>query len=264
MINTEKQSNNGRVSIGDIIIVLVLAMLWFLLVQVSDSFVIVAMSGLAWFIVAMFFISKYTGVLSYLKLLKPTWTISYLISVPIWYLVFAILPQVKGSSLASTISQEGINLLSKILPMNIIEWFLNSWMFGSTESLLAILLIAIFIGVASSKSRFKTNNKGTIAAIFIVVGFMALLHTGIALLQDKGLGVTITLIHQLVSFFIMVIIGIFLHAPGLIASHVAKNDIVFGFTYVSIIFCVILDIISLISSKRNPENKIIKKIGGFS
>jgi len=254
----------GGVTLGDIIFVLLVAMGWFFLVQVSSSFVVIAMSGVAWFMVTIYIISRFTGFLSYMKLLRPTWTISYLISLPIWLLMFAVLPVQK---LPSAITEGASYFLDKIIPPATMDWVVNSLFFAITESLLIVFLISLFIGVAMKKNGRLTreNKRGQLAAIFLVVGFASLLHTGVALnMAEAGqFSLTVVLVHQLVAFFIMAIMGMIFGAPGIIAPHMAKNDLVYasvGLWWISLLICIIMDIIAVFSSGGSKKEAINKEL----
>ena len=257
--------SKGGVSLGDIIFVLLIAMGWFFLVQVSSSFVVIAMSGLAWFMVTLYIISRFTGFLNYMKLLRPTWTISYLVSLPIWLLMFAILPVQK---LPSAITEGATYFLDKIIPPPVMDWVVNSLFFAITESLLIVFLISLFIGVAmKNKGRLtKENKNGQLAAIFLVVGFASLLHTGVALnMADAGqFSFTVVLVHQLISFFIMVMLGMVFGAPGIIAPHMAKNDLVYasvGLWWISLLICIVMDIVSIFSSGGKVKKVVNEQLG---
>ena len=256
--------NKGGVTLGDIIFVLLIAMGWFFLVQVSSSFVVIAMSGVAWFMVTIYIISRFTGFLSYMKLLRPTWTMSYLISLPIWLLMFAILPIQK---LPSAITEGSRYFLDQIIPPATMDWVVNSLFFAITESLLVVFLISLFIGVAMKKNGRLTreNKRGQLAAIFLVVGFASLLHTGVALnMAEAGqFSLTVVLVHQLVAFFIMAIMGMIFGAPGIIAPHMAKNDLVYasvGLWWISLGICIVMDIISIFSPGGKKKNIINEKV----
>jgi len=257
------------VSTGDIIIVLLISMAWFFLVQVSSSFVVVAMSGVAWFMVAIYIISRFTGFLSYMRLSKPTWTISYLISIPIWMLLFSVLPAQK---LPSAITEGSKYILDQIIPPQVLDWMVNSLFFGITESLLIVFLVAFFIGIAVKKSGKMNigNSKGELAAIIFVAAFSALLHTGVALLSASSgnFNLTTVLIHQLVAFFIMIILGMFFGAPGIIAPHIAKNDLVYsavGLWWVSLLICIIIDLTALFAGGKGGAKRQIKDtVGRFT
>lgn len=270
MVATTQKEGGRGVSLGDIVLVTILAMAWFFLVQVSSSFVIVGMMAIAWFMVSIYVISRFTGFLSYIKLLVPTWTMSYLISLPIWFLLFAVLPEkATSSSIASTITEQGKYLIDKIIPIQYLDWIINSPFFAITESLIVVFLVALFFGVAySGKKLGKDNKSGQLAAIFLVAGFASMLHTGVALMRASSgdFSFTVVLIHQLIAFFVMIILGLVFGAPGVIAPHMAKNDIVYaasGLWWVSLLICILLDIISLISAGKSGTSKL-KKIGGFT
>lgn len=266
MVATERTKSSG-VNFVDITVVLLLAMLWFFVVQVSPTPIVIAMSGVIWFLLTIMVVSRFTGFLSYLKLTKPTWTISYFISIPIWQIVFAFLPQEK---LSSAVSNEGSTaIIGKIVPEYIFNWGVNSFMFAFTESLLIVFLVSFFIGVAINKSRLAGQNKsGQIYAILLVAGFASLLHTAVAIsLKEAGtFSITVVLVHQLVAFFIMIIMGMFFGAPAIISSHIAKNDLVNaigGLMWISIIFCIIMDVVSMIVSPRE-KNTLISKERNFT
>jgi hypothetical protein len=257
-------SNSKGVTIADIVIVLLLTMAWFFLVQVSSSFVVVAMSGAAWFLVAIYIISKFTGFLSFMKLTTPTWTISYLISLPIWLLLFSILPVNK---LPSAVAEGSKYILDQLIPARVMDWMINSLFFAITESLIVVFLFAFFIGLTLNKTQGMgtRNKKGQLAAIIFIASFAAILHTGIALISSAsgGYSLTTVLIHQLVAFFVMIIMGFFLGAPGIIAPHMAKDDLVYadvGLWWVSLLICIIIDIYSLIANKKEGNKQLISKI----
>lgn len=257
------------VTLGDIIFVVIIAMIWFFLVQVSASFIIVAMSGLAWVMVSIYIISRFTGFLSYIKVLKPTWTIGYFASLPIWFLLNLFLPEKK---LPSAITEGATYTLSSIIPSNVLEWFVNSDMFAITESLLVGLLMALFIGIALRKSSGRlvgsSNRGGQLASIFLVAGFSALLHTGIALARMNAgeFSLTIVLVHQLIAFFVMIMFGMFFGLPSVISSHMSKNDIVYasyGFAWINVLICIVMDLISMFSKGKKSALSSIKNLGSF-
>jgi len=262
-------SKEGGVTLGDIIFVTIIAMMWFFLVQVSASFVIVAMSGLAWVLVSIYIMSKFTGFLSFMKILKPTWTIGYLITLPIWYLLYAILPE---KQLPSAITEGATYTLSSLIPQNFLEWWVNSGLFAITESLLVGFLIALFIGVAVKSSSGKTlgssNKSGQLASIIMVASFSALIHTGVALARMNAgeFSLSVVLIHQLITFFILIILGLFLGLPAVISGHMSKNDIVyasFGFWWISLLICIIMDAISIFSSGKKNAFQSFKNLSSF-
>ncbi len=270
MVNTlGGKENNEGVTIGDITFVTVIAMMWFFLVQVSGSLVIVAMSGLAWVMVSIYMISRFTGFLSYLKVLRPTWTIGYLITIPVWFILYAILPEQK---LPSAITEGATYTLSSLIDKNFLEWWVNSGLFAITESLLVGFLMALLMGVALKKSGGRTmgasNKSGQFASILVVAGFSALLHTGIALARANAgqFSLSVVLIHQLITFFILIIAGLFFGMPAVISGHMSKNDIVYasyGFWWISLLICIIMDLISIFKGGKKEAIKSIKGIGGF-
>jgi len=266
MTNTERSKGSG-INFIDITVVLLIAMLWFFVVQISPTPIIIAMSSVAWFVLVVFILSRFTGFLSWMKLTRPTWTITYLISVPIWYILFSFLPQEKIASAVSSGVATGV--IGRIIPEYVFNWFVNGWLFAFTESLLVAFLAAFFIGIALKKStNINVNRSGQFYAIIFVVGFAALLHTAIAYLMAEAgtFSVTTVLLHQFVSFFVMVILGMFFGAPGIIASHIAKNDLVLavgGLNLFSIGFCIVMDIISFVVSPKS-ETKLISKEASFT
>jgi hypothetical protein len=271
MVSIKRGSNSQGVSFVDISIVLALAMLWLFIAQISPTPIVIAMMSVSFFLSAVFIISRFTGFLSYLKLTRPTWTISYLGSLPIWYILFSILPENKSaaSSLASSVADSTSSIVGKIIPDYVYNWFVNGELFAFTESLILGFLLAFFIGVAFERAGPKReNNAGQFWAIVLISSFAAILHTAIAFLlaEEGSFSVSVVLVHQLVSFFVMALGGIFFGMPGIIAPHLAKNDIVFatpGLMLWTIAFCILLDIVSVIFSSKE-ERKIVKTNTNFS
>jgi hypothetical protein len=201
-----------------------------------------------------------------MKLTTPTWTISYLISLPIWLLLFSVLP---ANKLPSAVTEGSKYILDKLISPQVLDWMVNSLFFAITESLIVVFLFAFFIGITvrGSQKINQTNKRGQLATIVFVAAFVALLHTGIAIVSSVsgGYNLTIVLVHQLVAFFIMIIMGSFLGAPGIIAPHMAKNDLVYasvGLWWVSLLICILIDAYSLITNKRAGNKQLISKIKG--
>lgn len=251
----------------DITLLFILFMLWFFIGQVWKDNLVGYMLTITGLMISIYVISSFTGFLSWIKLTVPTWTISAFISVLVWKFYLSIIP-IKGgvsSTLTESIS-EGI--LTQIFnPDNIIR-LLQIVLFVSTESLLMIVLFALFRGVST---RYKKNlnpqqlRKASIAPLIIIGGFGGLIHTQIAnqLAQAGVIDFQISLWQQFLSFFIFGFTAIVFGAPGLITSHWIKNMIIYGtlpWWYGSFIFFVLMDIASLTIQGKSVQDITKQKL----
>lgn len=257
--------NNGKGSTGvnwlDMTFIIILFMSWLFITQVWESNLAVTLFSLTGLLLSVYIISRLSGFLQFIKISIPTWSISGLISIPLMFLLLAIIPSkssVAGSSIAEKIT-EGV--LSQFFSQNGIVRFIQIYLIPITESLFIIFILAFFLGVASRKGQnFNSSSKKSIAPLFMMGGFGALLHTSIAEALEKEGTITfgVSLGQQFLSFFLFAFMGLFLFAPAIITSHVIKNLIVFGtfgWWIGTFAFFIIMDLAIITLTKNNSQQK---------
>ena len=181
----------------------------------------VLMTSLAGISLVFYFIGIFSKRLSPLKIVSPLMLIVGLISLPIW-LVYNIFLPLTSSVLVS----EGIqNYLIVFMGVDSFNWLTHVWMFATVESLFLGIMLFFF-------TVFSNTTKGSpilIPVFLIINGFMALLHTGVAMaLQPQGLDFGVVLTHQFVTFFILSVMFFFAGTAGAISAHQVKNQMALG------------------------------------
>ena len=248
--------NISSITFLDISLILLLLMSWILVSQVWADPIVNTMLTLSAVGLVLYIIAKFTGFLNFMKLTIPTWTISGLISLPIWYFYLTIIPTSGGTGASSLSDSITEGVLSRFFNPDSIVRFMQIIMFPSTESLWVIFLFAFFLGVALRKHKgvLQGHQSSAIGPLVIVSAFWSLLHSSVAeKLQKSGvIDFDISLWQQFLSFFIFIATGIVFLAPGIVSSHVVKNLIVFGdatwFIGIFLIF-ILLDVLSVTLSK---------------
>jgi len=229
------------------------------------------MLGVSGVVLSIYLISRFTGALSFLELTRPFWTVSALVSIVIWNLVFAMLPVSSSSSTGATqaISR---NMLEYFVSPDVATNFLQSWLFPVTESLLVAVVVAFFVGVAYKRGlgNPKRAGLGIVGAVLIGSVFGAILHISIAVtLAESGtVSPMVLFAHQLLSFFIFIAMGVFtpFGAVAIISSHIIKNALVFATPAIWIaIFSIfiLLDVLSYIFAHKKEKSGYIQSINAF-
>ena len=250
----------------DITLIVVLLMIWFLINQVWNDSLAGLMFSLSSLILGLYLTARFTGFLQYIKLSVPTWTISALIAIPVWAFYLTVIPSQSTSSISSENLTQGI-LTQFFNPDDIIR-FMQIWLFPFTESLFIIFLFAFFIGVAvrGLKPELGHKKQNTIIPLFIVASFGSLIHISVASKLEKSgiIKLGASLWQQFLSFFIFAFWGILFLAPGIITSHIVKNNLIFGTFgwWIGIFsFCVAMDVGSIIINRK--QGLSLKSVNQF-
>lgn len=268
MAKVFKKRQGGGVEYVDTAFIILVVMAWVFIANAWKDPLASTMLVVSVFACSFYLVAQYTGVLKSLELTRPFWTISGLLSIPIWYITFLILPAPAGSYIAP----QGIeNTLVFFLGGKGTEIFVQT-MFVIVESIMAGVIGGFFIGVG--KERAKTRKKqefNIIAVILMVAIFMALAHINfvVRVAQAGVYNPYILFGHQVLVFGILMI-GLVLTPfgmPWLIAAHMTKTVLLvvaFGNIWawiVLIAFYIIMDIASYyLGSKK--ERQSYSQMGG--
>jgi len=262
--------SKSRIDVIDITFIVVMFMIGIFIANAWKDPVSLIMLTITSLILAMFFLSRLTGALGFLEITKPFWTITAILSIFIWTLVFMFLPAA-GVSTASGLATDVItqNTLDFFLPAEISVNIIQSFYIPIVESLLVAFIVSFFaaVGIKQSFGSRRRANSNIVFAVIIAAVFGALIHIAIAV-QLATIGVYDTSVifgHQLLSFFIMVVIGVFTPAgtAGIIVSHVVKNLLVFGTPTVwifSFVIFILLDILSFVFAARKEKAGYINRL----
>lgn len=255
-----KKRVSGGIDLVDIIFIILLFMSWVFIANAWKNPLANTMLAISSAILAFYLIAKYTGVLKFLEITIPSWTITAIVSIPIWMISFLVLPA-PGNSFAG--AQVTENALEFFISSASATTFLQGWLFPITESLLAGILVAVFISFGTRKGLTEKKKKGgIIAAILLISIFMSLLHISVAasLAQAGVYSPSVLFGHQLFSFGILLIIGVFTPAgiPGMISAHVAKNLLVYagasaGIWIGAFALFIIMDILSVVFARGKEK-----------
>ncbi len=260
----------GGIGFVDITFVMLLFMTWVFFANAWKNPLANTMLGVTSVIITFYLIAKYAGVLRFLELTKPFWTITGFMSIPVWYFTFMILPMPGGSFSATDITP---NLLDFFISPAIATNILQSWAFALTEGLLAGILLAFFMGVARKRAGTKKKQQTNIVAVILLIAiFMSFIHVSVAVAMAKA-GVFepgILFGHQVLSFGIMLIGAVFFPMVGivmLLAPHVVKNLIAFNaptsmWIGIFIIF-IVLDLMSWFFAKKKEKQSVRSQVSAF-
>lgn len=231
---------------------------------------------LTWVCVVIYVIAFATGLFKNLILRTPTWTITGLLSIPLWLLV-ALIPIPSSTGLSLDSQSALVNLFGE----NLVNFFTQGIYIPIIETIVVVGFIVVFFLRQNNKdtSRIITGfgkNKQTdkrygLVLIFIAL-FGALIHYSVGVkLLDVGIGFDFYLLHQILSWFIFAFIALSpLGLGGAIASHIVKNSLVeistgSPVTYLIVTFAVfvMLDVIAVRTNKGEDTHKRVLKSTGL-
>lgn len=263
MSQTITQQKVIGLTIYDVIFVLVMLMLsvligasWLVEPSVESIPLIqqiglsVLMSSLASLALVFYSLGLFTKRLSPLKIISPFLLIVALISIPIWLTYNMFIPLTSSILVSAGIQ----NYLIVFLGVDTFNWLTHVWMFAVIESI--FLGIMLFFFTVFSKT---TRGLPILIPVFLIInGFMALLHTGVAMaLQPTGLDFGIVLTHQFVTFFILSGMFFLTGTAGAISSHQVKNQMALGLgAYYWFALFAIYAIFFIISSRQMKESPL--------
>lgn len=263
------------VNLTDLMIVFIFALFSYFITQswvhpLADTFF-----TLSWVAVTIYLIATITGAMSNLILRTPTWTITGLISLFIWNIV-ALIP------ISSSTSQDfaETSILIQLFGLDIANFLTNVWVVGFVETIVLVGFVTVFL-LKQTKPNSpreipafngkKDKPKGSIFFLIMIFAglFGAVIHYNIALqLHDAGqLDFGFFLLHQLLSFLIFTFIAFTpLGLAGSISSHMVKNILALAvilpemwiLTFGLFIF---LDVISIVTAKKEKRTTILQKVG---
>lgn len=184
------------------------------------------MLSLAIFSFLVYFTATLTGTMRGLKLVDPRWIVGAVVAVPVWLVYNAFLPV---TSATGAVEEGASNILISVFGAQTFNFIQAVWVYGFIESVVFGILLIFFLGVSQ-----KTKGAPMIIPVFIlVVAFMALLHTSVALALDTtgAINFGAVILHQVVAFTIMGIFFFIFGMAGNIASHQIKNTLALGLPF---------------------------------
>ena len=262
LINTLKV--RSRIDQVDIIFIFFNLLIWIFIVNAWKDPIANAMLSISVFILSTYFLARFTGIFGFLEITKPFWTISAILSILVWNVVFKFIPAIKSSVTAPS---EAIsrNMLETFVSASTSTSFLQIFMFPLIESLLIAVIVSFFVGFSRTGRGF--SGLALFGAILLTSVFGALIHIAVAVkLAEAGVVTQNVLFgHQFLSFFIFTGMGIlFFGTPGIIASHIIKNALVFASVnlwYIIFAFFILMDILSIISARQKEKRGYMQTVG---
>lgn len=257
----------NRIDFVDITFIVLMVVTWVFIANAWQDPLAATMLSVTVFISLFYLIARYVGVLQFLEVTRPTWTITALLFIVVWLGVFMLLPPPAGQYAPEKITP---NMLEFFVSKTASTNFLQSWAFPVTESLFAGVLLAFFVGVGKIRALGNPRKQqlNIIAVILLISIIMSMLHVSIAArFAEAGVySPAVTFGHQILSFALMLIAGVFLGMPALISSHVVKNLLVFGtpamWTFAFTVF-IILDILSIVFARNKERTQYARQLNRF-
>lgn len=273
MVRSIFKKRVGNIDFVDITFVIILFMFWVFMANAWKDPLSNTMLALCSVILTFYLIAKYTGVLKSLELTRPVWTLTALISIPIWLFTFYILPPAGGDLPASAIVPNMVEFFIKPESATIA---LQVFGFAIVESIIAGILAAFFIGVGKKRAQgnVKKQKYNIIGVILMIAIFMAFLHISLTVkLAEAGvLPPEIMWGHQILSFGLL-LIGFAIFNPLfamviMVAPHITKNLLVYGSGntgawIAAITFFIVMDVMSFFFAKKKEQREVVSGLKAF-
>lgn len=253
----------GGIDFVDITFIILVFLAWVFVANAWKDTLSNTMLGISVLAFSLYFLSRFTGALKFLELTRPFWTISALISIPVWLISFALIP-----APTNTFTPEaGVeNALNYFIGQTSATVTLQGFLFPITESILAGILVAFFLGVGQKRAANQKKQRLNVVAVVLLVSIaMSLLH--ISIVEDYAQAGVFTpgivFGHQLLSFAIMLIFALLtpFGLPGLIATHIAKNLLVYGNSpgvwIAGFVFFITMDVMSFVFAKGKEKKSYV-------
>jgi len=257
-----KNKAQGAVSFTDIVLLSLFLLLTILVTYAWENRLSTVFLVFAALALVIYLFSNFTGFAgSFLDLKKPVWTISALLSIPVWIIINLIpsspadLEFAEGNAIVQLFGQEFFNNITQVVVIGIAETII-----------LVGFLLAVFASAQKGKQskmqlgkKFKGKNAAWLVIFVATIG--ALMHYVINLqLANETFSFGFLMIHQFVSFYVFALVAVTLGLPAAISSHMVKNALVYaspGWFIALFIFFIVMDIISIRSAPNNAP-KIVK------
>src|SRR3990167_6017685 len=200
----------SRIGLIEIIFTLFLSVAWFITSRLWKGEVASFMFTISMVLITIYLLTRVSGILPFMELSVPTWTISAVMGIFIWKVLFAFLPDPTSSS--SAVSPETGSIFTQFFSSTSFNQFLQGWVVPVTESLFILLGVALVAGFAVGKERMgklasqKFNGLNALLVVLIWAALASLLHAEVAsqIAAEGTFQFNTVLIHQFVSFMVMI------------------------------------------------------------
>lgn len=255
-------ASNRKITIFDVLLAAAFFIITFFVAQGWQNSLSNLFFTLSGVILVLYILGLLTGTLGFLSLSTPTWTISAILSLPLWLVVNAITPL--GETSSSSVQVSGDSALADLIGAEAFNWITQVpvVVFNETVILVGLLLLLFGLGARSaSKKKLSGNFKqiskdgrtnGFIVLFIGLLGGLAHYAIGLAVFGSTA-SFSIFIVHQFISFFIMTVFGFIFGLPGAIAAHWVKNGLVYGGAVGLVVSLALFVVFDLISSRLGGD-----------
>ncbi|MFW9872649.1 MAG: hypothetical protein ACFFG0_06060 [Candidatus Thorarchaeota archaeon] len=261
------KTKGAGVTLVDVLIVLFMSIFTYFVAQAWDNPLAPHFVSIGFALIPIYLIAMFTGYFKILKLTRPTWTVSAIISIPIWPVI---------SRLSSSLSEQQFAENNPLVRLFGVSFFNNAIQSFIVPFYETIILVGLIIGIIlifrnqnfdKSKSiigGLRREKRSIIPILLIFLGAVGgLFHYVIAftLSDQQQIAFNTFMAHQFISFYIFALFSLIFGLSGGIASHIIKNLLAFGTAPIILgffILFIILDIISLFTTPKAQSSRSIK------